>query len=116
MLDLPMAQFEELVGEALDEIPEPLARLIANCVVLVEDYSPPGSPRLLGRYEGIPLTERGSWYAGVLPDRITIYRRPILSICDTVEDVAEQVLVTVVHEVAHHFGIEEDRLHELGWG
>ncbi len=116
MLDVPMDQFEVLVGEALDEIPEPLARLIANCVVLVEDDVPAGSPSLLGHYDGVPLTERGEWYSGVLPDRITLYRRPILSICDTPEDVAEEVLVTVVHEVAHHFGIEEDRLHELGWG
>lgn len=116
MLDIPMDQFEELVGEALDQIPEPLARLIANCVVLVEDDVPQGSPSLLGYYDGVPLTERGSWYSGVLPDRITLYRRPILSICETADDVAEEVLITVVHEVAHHFGIEEDRLHELGWG
>jgi predicted Zn-dependent protease with MMP-like domain len=116
VIDVPMEQFEELVSEALDVIPEPLARMIANCVVLVEDDVAPGSPVLLGHYDGVPLTERGSWYSAVLPDRITLYRRPILSICDTYDDVAEQVLVTVVHEVAHHFGIEEERLHELGWG
>lgn len=116
MLDVPPDLFEELVAEALDEIPPQLARLIANCVVLVEEDVPPGTEPLLGRYEGVPLTERGGWYAGVLPDRITLYRRPILSVCADLDDVAEEVLVTVVHEVAHHFGIAEERLHELGWG
>ncbi|MCU0283684.1 MAG: metallopeptidase family protein [Candidatus Nanopelagicales bacterium] len=116
MLDVPRDRFEALVAEALDEIPAELARLISNCVVLVEDDVPPGGEALLGLYEGIPLTERDGWYAGVLPDRITIYRLPILRICDTEDDVVEEVLVTVVHEVAHHFGIDDERLHELGWG
>ena len=70
---------------------------------------------LLGLYEGVPLTERGSWYAGVLPDRITVYRNPILAICDTDDDVVDEVHITVVHEIAHHFGIDDDRLHELGY-
>lgn len=116
MLDVPREQFEELVADALDEIPPELARLISNCVVLVEDDVPPGHAPLLGLYEGTPLTERGSWYSGVLPDRITIYRRPILRMCQTLDDVVEEVLVTVVHEVAHHFGIDDDALHDLGWG
>ena len=113
-VEMDPVRFEALVEEALDGIPDELAELVSNVVVLVEDEHP-DEPDLLGIYEGIPLTERGDWYAGVLPDRITIYRRPILSICDTVEDVAEQVLVTVVHEVAHHFGIDDRRLHELGY-
>jgi predicted Zn-dependent protease with MMP-like domain len=116
VLDVPRAHFEELVADALDEIPPELARLISNCVVLVEEDVPPGSPPLLGLYEGTPLTERGGWYAGVLPDRITLYRLPILRICRTLDDVVEEVLVTVVHEVAHHFGIDEATLHDLGWG
>jgi predicted Zn-dependent protease with MMP-like domain len=116
VLDVPPEQFEELVAEALDEIPPELARLISNCVVLVEDDVPPGRQPLLGLYEGIPLTERGNWYGGVLPDRITIYRLPILRICHTLDDVVEEVLVTVVHEVAHHFGIDDAALHDLGWG
>ena len=116
VLDLPRDRFEELVSEALDRIPPELADLIGNCVVLVEDDVPPGSPSLLGYYDGVPLTERGSWYSGVLPDRIVIYRLPTLRICDEEEDVAEEVLITVVHEIAHHFGISEERLHELGWG
>ncbi|HEX6887772.1 MAG TPA: metallopeptidase family protein [Candidatus Nanopelagicales bacterium] len=116
MLDVPRDEFEALVAEALDEIPPELARLISNCVVLVEDDVPPGSRPLLGLYEGIPLTQRGEWYAGVLPDRITIYRLPILRLCATHDDVIDEVLVTVVHEVAHHFGIDDARLHDLGWG
>ncbi|SBT49559.1 Predicted Zn-dependent protease, minimal metalloprotease (MMP)-like domain [Micromonospora auratinigra] len=108
-------RFEELVGEALDEVPEELLGLMSNVVILVEDDPPPGED-LLGLYEGHALTERGWDYAGVLPDRILIYRRPILRICDTEEDVVEEVAVTVVHEIAHHFGIDDDRLHALGWG
>ncbi|SCL39018.1 Predicted Zn-dependent protease, minimal metalloprotease (MMP)-like domain [Micromonospora pallida] len=109
-------RFEELVGEALDEVPEELLALMSNVVILVEDDSPPGEPELLGLYEGHALTERGWDYSGVLPDRILIYRRPILRICDSDEDVVDEVAVTVVHEIAHHFGIDDDRLHELGWG
>jgi predicted Zn-dependent protease with MMP-like domain len=109
-------RFEELVSEALDLVPDELMRLLDNVVVLVEDDPPPDDPDLLGVYEGYALTERGVDYAGVLPDRITIFRRPILSICETEDDVVEEVAVTVVHEIAHHFGIDDGRLHELGWG
>jgi predicted Zn-dependent protease with MMP-like domain len=116
VLDIPREEFEELVSDALDAIPPELAALISNCVVLVADDVPPGSRPLLGLYEGTPLTQRDGWYSGVLPDRITIYRRPILAICHTREDVVDEVLVTVVHEVAHHFGISDERLHDLGWG
>jgi predicted Zn-dependent protease with MMP-like domain len=116
MVDVPRERFEELVSEALDSIPPDLARVLSNCVILVEDDVPPGSPSLLGLYEGTPLTERGQWYAGVLPDRITIYRLPILQMCRDEPDVVDEVRITVIHEVAHHFGIGEDRLHELGWG
>jgi predicted Zn-dependent protease with MMP-like domain len=109
-------QFDELVSEALDGIPAELAQLIDNCVVLVADFPPPDEPDLLGLYDGVPLTERGTDYGGVLPDRIFIFRVPILDFCETVEDVVEQVRITVVHEVAHHFGVDDDRLHELGYG
>jgi predicted Zn-dependent protease with MMP-like domain len=105
-------RFEELVGEALDGLPEQLGRRMRNVAVLVEPDGPPG---LLGLYEGIPLTSRDAGYSGVLPDRITIYRRPICRICSSDAEVVEQVRITVVHEVAHHFGIDDDRLTELGW-
>jgi predicted Zn-dependent protease with MMP-like domain len=113
VIELPRQEFEELVAEALDTIPPDLAKLMDNVVILVEDDAP--EPGLLGLYHGIPLTDRGDWYAGVLPDRIAIYRNEILKICETVNDVVHEVRVTVVHEIAHHFGMGDDRLHELGW-
>ena len=108
-------RFEELVGEALDEVPPELLALMDNVVVLVEDESE-GDEELLGLYEGYALTERGWQYGGELPDRIMIYREAICDICETEDDVVDEVTITVVHEIAHHFGIEEERLHELGWG
>jgi predicted Zn-dependent protease with MMP-like domain len=115
-VEMSSSRFEELVGEALDEVPAELLALMDNVVVLVADDSPAGEPELLGLYEGYALTDRGWQYSGVLPDRITIYRNPILRICDSEEDVVEEVAVTVVHEIAHHFGIDDSRLHALGWG
>jgi predicted Zn-dependent protease with MMP-like domain len=112
MVDVTREDFETLVGEALDTIPDALARLMENVVILVEDYSPRGQ-NLLGLYYGVPLTQRGQTYAGMLPDTITIYRIPILRECRTTEEVVQQVRTTVVHEVAHHFGISDERLHEL---
>lgn len=109
-------RFEELVGEALDEVPEELLDLMDNVVILVVDDAPPEDPDLLGLYEGHALTERGWDYSGVLPDRISIFRKPILAICDDEDDVVEEVAITVVHEIAHHFGIPDERLHALGWG
>jgi predicted Zn-dependent protease with MMP-like domain len=106
-------EFEALVTDAVDGLPPELGRLIRNVVVLVEDE--PAEPGLLGLYEGIPLTERDSYYAGVLPDRITIYRGPLCRFSRDVEELQHEVRVTVVHEIAHHFGIDDDRLHELGW-
>jgi predicted Zn-dependent protease with MMP-like domain len=115
-VEMSRDRFEELVGEALDEVPPELLGVMNNVVILVEDNPPPEDPHLLGLYEGHALTHRGWDYSGVLPDRITIYRNPILHICDTDDDVVEEVAVTVVHEIAHHFGIDDERLHELGWG
>ncbi len=115
MIEMSRDRFEELVSEALDAVPPALAALIDNCVVLVEDDPPGDDPDLLGVYDGTPLTERDSAYAGVLPDRITIYRRPTLDMCDREEQVVEEVNITVVHEIAHHFGIDDARLHDLGY-
>lgn len=108
-------RFDELLGDALDLIPPELAAAIDNVVVLVEDRDPE-DPELLGLYQGIALTERDSSYAGALPDTITIYRDSLLEICDTEDDVVTEVAITVIHEIAHHFGIDDERLHELGWG
>lgn len=108
-------RFEELVSDALDLIPPELAQAADNVVVLVADRHP-DDPDLLGLYEGIALTERDSSYGGALPDAITIFRDSLLEFCDTEEDVVEEVAITVIHELAHHFGIDDRRLHELGWG
>ena len=113
MVDVDADAFAELVAEALDEVPPDLAALMRNVAVVVDDDSPPGE--LFGVYDGVPLTERGSDYGGVLPDRIVLFRQTLCDACDDLEDLKEEVLVTVVHEVAHHFGIDDDRLHELGW-
>lgn len=113
--------FESAVSDALALIPAKIAAAMDNVAVFVEDdYIPaPGEDPetvLLGLYEGVPLTERDSWWdAGSLPDRITIFRQPILDICGSRDDVIQEVAVTVVHEIAHHFGIDDRRLHELGW-
>ena len=116
VVEMTRDAFEDAVRDALDLIPPELADQIDNVVVLVEDDAPADEPELLGLYEGVALTERDGWWAaGSLPDRITIYRNPTLAICETVEEVVEEVAVTVVHEVAHHFGIDDERLHELGW-
>ena len=112
MIEVSRERFEEMVSEALDTLPSALARMMRNVVVVVEDGSEPG---LLGLYEGIPLTERLSDYSAVLPDKITIFRNAICANCDNDDDVVEEVQATVVHEVGHHFGIDDERLHELGW-
>ncbi|MHB1613628.1 MAG: metallopeptidase family protein [Actinomycetes bacterium] len=108
--------FEELVGEELDALPEHIAAAMTNVVVLVEDVPPPDQPEdLLGLYDGVALTERGAWYAGVLPDRIVIFRIPTLRICANRQEVGAQVHITLVHEIGHHVGMDEQRLTELGW-
>ncbi|MEA2446921.1 MAG: hypothetical protein QOK47_558 [Actinomycetota bacterium] len=113
--------FEDLVSEALDSLPDELAKMMSNVDVVVEDEPPqeylaglsPGHT-LLGHYHGVPLTNRGVHYDHMLPDKISIYRGPITRIARTPERIKEQVRRTVIHEIAHHFGIDDDRLHELG--
>lgn len=107
-------RFDELVSEALDLIPPKLAAVMDNVVVLVADRHP-DEIDLLGLYQGVALTERDSNYAGSLPDTITIYRDALLDVCESAEQVVDEVTITVIHEIAHHFGIDDDRLHELGW-
>ena len=114
-MELGRAEFESLVDRALDEIPDDLAALISNVVVLVEDDAPADDPDLLGLYDGVALTDREANYAAQLPDRILLFRGPLLDLCDTVEQLEDEVRITVVHEVAHHFGIDDARLHDLGY-
>jgi predicted Zn-dependent protease with MMP-like domain len=116
VIDVPVDRFEQLVADALDEIPQRLAELMENVVIMVEDGHP--NAGLLGRYDGVPLTERDAWYGTgelVRPDRVTIFRLPICAIAEDEADVVREVSITVVHEIAHHFGIDDDRLTELGW-
>ena len=124
MIRLTGREFERLVAEALDSLPEDLWEAIDNVEVTVALYPTREQIRragltngtLLGLYEGVPLTVRNSGYTFVLPDKITIFQRPIERICDSFEEVVAQVRETVIHEMAHHFGIDDDRLDELGWG
>jgi len=111
---LPLDEFEQLVAEALDTLPPELAARFRNVVVVVEDENAE-EPDLLGLYEGIPLTERDQ-YSGALPDRISLYRIPLCLLAEDLDHLVEEVQVTVVHEFAHHVGIDDDRLHDLGWG
>jgi predicted Zn-dependent protease with MMP-like domain len=113
VIEVEPERFEAMVGQALDGLPPELGKLMSNVAVVVEHERGPRG--LLGLYRGIPLTRRTTSYAGVLPDRITIYRRAICAICSTDDEVVEQVRRTVVHEVGHHFGIGDARLRELGW-
>ena len=119
-------EFEAAVGDALDAIPGELADQMDNVVVLVRDepepellteadYDEDGLPTLLGLYDGVPLTERDDAWSVVLPNRILVFKGPLERWCSTREELVEEIEVTVIHEVAHHFGIDDDRLHELGW-
>lgn len=106
-------RFRELVDAALDEVPDELWSRFDNVAVIVEDEHPE-EPDLLGLYEGVPLTERWD-YAGVLPDRISIYRLPLCDMCVDEAELVDEIRITVIHELAHHVGIDDDQLHDLGW-
>src|ERR1700712_4127509 len=115
-MEVGEAEFEQLVSVALDGIPAELASLMDNVVVLVEDEPPADDPDLLGLYDGIALTERWGDPMMDLPDRIFIFRNPLLDMCESADELEQEVRITVVHEVAHHFGIDDARLHALGYG
>jgi predicted Zn-dependent protease with MMP-like domain len=112
MIEVSRGRFEAMVGAALDGLPAQFGRAMRNVQVVVEDGT---DPHLLGLYEGIPLTARRSSYSAVLPDKITIFRLAICARCDTEDEVVAAARATVVHEVGHHFGIDDHRLRELGW-
>ena len=114
-MEVGAAEFEELVSVALDGIPPELSSLMDNVVVLVEDEPPEDDPDLLGLYDGVPLTERDSAYTFAAPDRIFVFRGPLTRMCETSAELVEEVRITVVHEIAHHFGIDDDHLHDLGY-
>lgn len=107
-------EFERQVAKALDLLPTELSDLMDNVVVVVEDHNA-DEPDLLGLYEGIPLTDRDGYGFLDLPDRVSVYRIPLCDFCDSFDQLVEEIRVTVIHEVAHHFGIDDDRLEALGW-
>lgn len=111
---VPVEQFEELVAEALDELADSPLGDLDNVVILVEDRNPE-EPELLGLYDGVALTERDN-YSGVLPDRIFVYRLPLCEMCEDEDDLYDEIVVTLAHEIAHHVGMDEETLHALGWG
>ena len=121
--DRGTGNFCELVERALEGLPPELAELLDNVAIVVDDWPDYSTPLVSGKpndapyglYEGVPLSERGAGYYGFLPDKITIFRGPLERDFPS-EDLEDQVRVTVVHEIAHHFGFDEDRLEELGWG
>jgi len=113
MVEVDPARFEAMVAEALDGLPDELGELMSNVAVTVQHHGGPAG--LLGLYQGVPSTRRSIYYAGALPDRITIFHRAICAVCTSEAEVVEQVRRTVVHEVGHHFGIGDARLRELGW-
>jgi predicted Zn-dependent protease with MMP-like domain len=108
-------EFERLVGDAIDEVPDEFAAALEEVAVVVEDRAPPHLYPLYGLYQGIPLTE-GYAIAGALPPHISIYMYPMLQHCRTAAEVVEQVRITVLHELGHHLGFDEERLHDLGYG
>ena len=114
-MEIGEKEFEELVSEALDGVPPELSDLMDNVVVLVEGEPPADDPDLLGLYDGVPLTERDSTYTFLPPDRIFVFRGPLTRMCGSAEELVEEVRITVVHEIAHHFGIDDEVLHDLGY-
>jgi predicted Zn-dependent protease with MMP-like domain len=115
MIDLDVDAFEALVTEELDRLPDEMIGGLDNVVFVVEDRAADGSLDLLGLYDGWALTERDRYGMGELPDRIIVYREAHLAVCDSVDELRDEVHTTLVHEIAHFYGIDDERLHELGW-
>ena len=109
-------EFEQLVIDELDELPDEMVDGLDNVVFVTEDLPEDGSLDLLGLYDGVALTDRGQYGFGELPDRIILYRMPLLAISDDLDELKDQIHITLVHEIAHYYGIDDDELHRLGWG
>ncbi|MFB2582174.1 metallopeptidase family protein [Herbiconiux sp. P15] len=116
MVEMGAEAFEQLVGDELDELPDEMVDGLDNVVIVVEDRPADGTLDLLGLYDGVALTERGQYGFGEMPDRITLYREPLLAMVESLDELRDQVHVTLVHEIAHYYGIDDEKLHELGWG
>lgn len=114
-LTMSVEDFEQLVTEELDALPDEIVDGLENLVFVVEDRCENGSLDVLGLYEGFDLTERGNYDFAPLPDRIVLFREALLAICETEQDLRDEVHITLVHEIAHYYGIDDTQLHELGW-
>lgn len=114
-LELTADEFEKIVIDELDELPDEMVDGLENLVFVVEDRPEDGTLDLLGEYQGVALTERDRYGFGELPDRIVLFREPLLAICDDVDELRDEIHVTLVHEIAHFYGIDDDELHRLGW-
>lgn len=114
-LELDIEAFEKLVIHELDSLPDDMVDGMDNVIFVVEDRPEDGSLDLLGLYEGVALTDRGQYGFGELPDRIVLFREPLLAVCADLDELKDQIHVTLVHEIAHFYGIDDERLHELGW-
>ena len=114
-MQLDADAFEAIVVDELDQLPDDMVDGLENLVFVVEDRPEDGSLDLLGLYDGYALTERDRYGLGEMPDRIILYREPLLAICDDERQLRDEIHVTLVHEIAHFYGIDDDRLHELGW-
>lgn len=115
MLELGPEEFEQLVVDELDLLPDDMVDGLDNVVFVVEDRPEDGSLDLLGVYDGVALTERDRYGFGEVPDRIVLFREPLLAACTSLEQLHDEIHITLVHEIAHFYGINDDRLHELGW-
>mgnify|MGYP003622585072 CR=1 FL=1 len=114
-MEMSPEEFEELVSDGLDALPEEMLAGLDNVVFMIEDRPADGAD-LLGVYEGFSVVDRSTYGFGEMPDRITLFRENLLEYCATHEELVDEIHITLVHEIAHYYGIEEDRLHELGWG
>src|SRR5690606_5971912 len=114
-LELDAEEFERIVIDELDELPDDMVDGLENVVFVCEDRPEDGSLDLLGIYEGVALTERGQYGFGELPDRIVLFREPLLAICETEDELRDEIHITLVHEIAHYYGIDDEELHRLGW-
>jgi len=114
-LELSADEFEKVVIDELDALPDEMVDGLENLVFVTEDRPEDGSLDLLGIYEGIALTDRDRYGFGELPDRIVLFREPLLSICDSLDELRDEIHITLVHEIAHFYGIDDDELHRLGW-
>ena len=114
-MDLDAEGFEQLVIDELDLLPDEMVDGLENVAFVTEDRPEDGSLDLLGLYDGVALTERGQYGFGELPDRIILFREPLLAVSETMEQLREEIHVTLVHEIAHYYGLDDEQLHELGW-